>query len=209
MFGPQLNHCHATCRRLIDASRIIGVVRLEDLGDRICVLGPSASGKSTLASAIGKRQQLPVVHLDQFCHIAGTRSELRSDDEFAELHDAAIGGERWVADGNYSKLLPQRLARATGVILLDISTARSLARYLRRTGGAGVRVGGLEGTTDTFSWDMVGYILHHTRANRRRRKEIFDRLMIPKIYLPTPSAVEHFYRLERLDRAQEEGSRRD
>ena len=36
-------------------------------------------------------------------------------------------------DGNYSSCLPQRLARATGLILLDLSTPLSLWRYARRT----------------------------------------------------------------------------
>lgn len=176
------------------------MVRLEDLGDRVCVLGPSGSGKSTLASAIGEARELPVFHLDQYRHIAGTQWELRSDEQFAALHDTAIQSERWVADGNYSKLLPQRLERATGVILLDITTARSLARYARRLRGAGPRIGGLEGTEEALSWEMIMYIARHTRANRRRRKEIFEALELPKIFLGSPAAVDTFYSREALSR---------
>ena len=162
------------------------------------MLGPSGSGKSTLAQAIGDARGLPVVHLDQYRHLEGTQWELRPDEEFAQLHDDAVATERWVIDGSYSKLMPQRLARATGVILLDISTARSLARYVRRTLTPGPRAGGLEGTRDTLSWEMVHYITVHTRPNRHRRRELFARLEIPKVLLPTPAAVSDFYRDERL-----------
>ena len=33
-------------------------------------------------------------------------------------------------DGNYSRCLPRRLARTTGMILLDVSTATSVLRYV-------------------------------------------------------------------------------
>ncbi|NYF15994.1 adenylate kinase family enzyme [Microbacterium sp. AK009] len=177
-------------------------MRLEDLGGRICVLGPSGSGKSTLANAIGELRALPVVHLDRYRHIAGTQWQIRADDEFTCLHDAAVRSERWVMDGNYSRLLPHRLARATGVILLDISTAASLVRYVRRTLGSGPRIGGLEGTREKLSWEMVSYIIKHTRPNRQRRKELFQQLTLPKIYLRGTSAVTDFYRIEGLPRPQ-------
>jgi adenylate kinase family enzyme len=45
---------------------------LDDLGPRICIVGPSNSGKSTLATAIGRARGLPVVHLDQLYHRADT-----------------------------------------------------------------------------------------------------------------------------------------
>ena len=175
-------------------------MRLDDLGDRICVLGPSGSGKSTLAAAIGLKRDLPVTHLDQSRHRAGTQWELRPDDEFAELHDTAIATESWVIDGNYSMLLPQRLARATGLILLDIDTTQSLMRYLWRTFRSDQRVGGLEGTKDVFSWSMVQYILAYGTANRKRRREMFDQLNLPKILLAGPSSVRNFYRQECLRR---------
>ena len=45
---------------------------LDDLGPRICIMGPSNSGKSTLADAIARACDLPVVHLDQLHHLPGT-----------------------------------------------------------------------------------------------------------------------------------------
>jgi adenylate kinase family enzyme len=108
-------------------------MKLSELGDRICILGPSGSGKSTLAHAIARERGLTLVHLDQLHHVPNSNWEMRPEAEFLALHDAAIAGDRWVVDGNYSKCMPQRFRLATGVILLDSSTSASLFRYLRRT----------------------------------------------------------------------------
>ena len=101
-------------------------MNLDTLGPRICILGPSNSGKSTLADAIAAKQGLEPIHLDRLYHLPHTDWQPRPAGEFLTLHDAAIAGERWVMDGNYSSCLPQRLARATGLILLDLSTPLSL-----------------------------------------------------------------------------------
>ncbi|WP_198137576.1 hypothetical protein [Terriglobus sp. TAA 43] len=101
---------------------------LSELGERICILGPSNSGKSTLADAIARKVDLQAVHLDQLHHLPHTNWVPRPASEFLALHDEAIAGERWVIDGNYSIHFPQRFLRATGIIVLDVSTLTSLFR---------------------------------------------------------------------------------
>jgi len=173
---------------------------LDELGPRICIMGPSNSGKSTLATAIAHVRGLTAIHLDQLHHLPNTDWQPRPEDEFIALHDAAIAGECWVIDGNYSRCLPQRLARATGLILLDASTATSLLRYLRRSWFERDRRGALEGGQDSVKWDMIRHILVVTRRNRRRYAEMFGRLDLPSIKLRSAREIAHFYRVERLDR---------
>jgi len=175
-------------------------VTLDEFGDRICIMGPSNSGKSTLAAAIGAARCVPVVHLDQYRHRPATQWEVRPDDEFRELHDAAIAGDRWVIDGNYSALLPQRLGRASGLILLDANLVASLTRYVRRSSGATKRVGGLDGVTDRVSWEMIRFILGPGQANRRRYRETFDQSQIPKVFLANRRALERFYVAQKIIR---------
>ncbi len=67
---------------------------LDGLGPRICIMGPSNSGKSTLADAIGKAQDLVPIHLDQLHHLPHTDWVARAPDAFQALHDAAILGPR-------------------------------------------------------------------------------------------------------------------
>ncbi|MEM7296380.1 MAG: hypothetical protein AAF330_07145 [Pseudomonadota bacterium] len=81
------------------------VPELSSLGLRIVIMGPSNAGKSTLAIAISTKLGIPVVHLDQLRHLPDTDWVPRRDDEFLQLHDAAIEEEAWVMDGNYTALI--------------------------------------------------------------------------------------------------------
>lgn len=165
---------------------------IDDLGSRICIMGPSNSGKSTLAAAIGRAHDLPTVHLDQLFHLPNSNWKPRPEAEFIALHDEAILAPRWVMDGNYSRCLPQRLQRATGFILLDISTVTSLLRYLRRSWFERHRPGALEGSRDSVKWEMIRHITIATRANRKRYGELFNRITLPKVRLATTRELDCF-----------------
>ncbi len=123
------------------------------------ICGPSNSGKSTLAVALGRRLGIPAIHLDRFRHLEHTDWRQRPDEEFARMHDAAVQGDAWVMDGNYSKLFASRLSRATGIILLSDYRLFNFARYLRRTLFQKHRPGNLEGASDSLKWAMVNWIL--------------------------------------------------
>jgi adenylate kinase family enzyme len=173
---------------------------IDDLGPRICIMGPSNSGKSTLAEAISRSHSLPPIHLDQLYHLPNTNWLPRPVEQFDALHDEAILAPCWVMEGNYSRCLPQRLERATGFILLDIPTMTSLLRYLRRSWFRHDRCGALEGGRDSVKWQMIRHIVTTTRTNRKRYGEMFDRLTLPKVRLATTQELTHFYLTGRLDR---------
>lgn len=167
----------------------VAQMKLSDLGDRICILGPSNSGKSTLADAIARKRGLTPIHLDLLFHLPNTDWVQRPRDEFIALHDAAIAGERWVTDGNYSVCMPQRFQRATGLILLDISTPASLLRYFRRTLFEKERRGALEGGRDSIKWDMIHHIAVTTPKNRSRSRVAFEQLDLPKLQLSSVRVI--------------------
>lgn len=166
---------------------------LSQLGPRICILGPSNSGKSTLAAALGRKLGREVVHLDQLHHVPHSDWRPRPAEEFLALHEAAIKAPQWVMEGNYSSCMPQRFQRATGIILLDVSTPTSLFRYLRRTLVEGDRVGALEGGRDNLTWRMLHYIAWVTPRNRRRYLDIYRRVDLPKVHLGSLRAVRGCY----------------
>ena len=181
-------------------------MQLSELGERICILGPSNSGKSTLADAIARKHGLKAVHLDLLYHLPHTNWQPRPFDEFLALHDEALTGDRWVIDGNYSQCLPQRLQRATGIILLDISTLASLSRYLRRTVFERSRVGALEGGQDSIKMAMIHHIVAVTPHNRRHYADVYRELRLPKVHLPSIRAIDACYRHWELDRASSESN---
>jgi adenylate kinase family enzyme len=175
-------------------------MQLADLGERICVLGPSNSGKSTLAKAIARKRGLEVIHLDLLYHLPDTDWVVRPIDEFVALHGAAITGERWVIDGNYSKCMPQRFLRATGLILLDVSTPASLFRYWRRTIFERQRAGTLKGGRDSIKWDMIYHIAVVTPKNRKRYANMFHDIDLPKVRLTSIRAIKQCYQRWGLER---------
>ncbi|MBV8089526.1 MAG: AAA family ATPase [Alphaproteobacteria bacterium] len=175
-------------------------MQLSDLGERICILGPSNSGKSTLAEAIARNRGLQVVHLDQLYHLPNTDWEVRPTDEFLALHEAAIAGEQWVMDGNYTVCMPQRFLRATGLILLDISTPAGLVRYCRRTLLDRKRFGALEGGRDSIKWEMIYHIAVVSPKNRKRYANMFHEIDLPKVRLPSIRAIRQCYQKWSLER---------
>jgi len=169
-------------------------VQLSELGTRICILGPSNSGKSRLATALAHKLDLPAIHLDRLYHQPHTQWQPRPLEEFLALHEQAIANDRWIIDGSYSSCLAPRLARATGVILLDVATVTSLLRYFKRTWFEGDRAGGLEGAPERINRAMLHHIAVVTPANRRRYAAVYRELDLPKICLPSVRAMHACYR---------------
>jgi adenylate kinase family enzyme len=146
---------------------------LAALGHRIMVCGPSSVGKSTLAEAIGRKVGIKVFHVDLFRHLPGTDWVQRPDAEFEALHDAAIQGDRWIMDGNYTPLMPRRIARATGLVLIGDNRWANLRRYFVRTLFQRDRIGSLAGEHDSIKWDMIHWILGQSQRNLARyRREL-------------------------------------
>ncbi|EJL90291.1 AAA family ATPase [Pantoea sp. BIGb0393] len=175
---------------------------LTDLGPRICILGPSNSGKSTLAQAIAAKTALPLIHLDQLFHLPDTHWQPRSEAAFRQLHLDAIAGEQWVMDGNYVRCLPERLARASGLILLDIHPAHSLLRYIRRTLFDAQRIGGVVPAhqREHLTWEMTRYLLVTTPGHRQRNRRMFEQWTLPKLFITSPSQLNTCYQAWGLSR---------
>jgi adenylate kinase family enzyme len=170
------------------------ILPLEALGPRIMICGPSNSGKSTLAVALAQKVGCEVCHVDLFRHQPGTDWVQRADDEFAALHDAAILGERWVMDGNYSSLMPQRIGRATGIIWLDDHRWANFGRYLWRTLFQPNRAGNLEGGRDSIKWEMIHWILVATPGRRQQSLERLRSAGLPLIELKSMRELRTLYR---------------
>lgn len=172
---------------------------LADLGRRLMILGPSSSGKSTLAEALSRKLSVPAIHLDQLRHLPQTDWQERPDAEFHRLHDAAILQPEWVMDGSYSILMPQRLARTTGMIVLDDHYVRRFGRYFWRSTLQRRRAGGLEGNRDSIKWAMISWIWktrHHSAKPRQRAVESG----LPYVFCHSMNELRALYRLWGLER---------
>ncbi|MHA7901190.1 MAG: P-loop NTPase family protein [Henriciella sp.] len=174
---------------------------LSALGDRIMVLGPSNAGKSTLALALSEKLGLPAVHLDQLHHLPNTDWVPRPEAEFKALHDEAILADQWVMDGNYTRLMPARFERATGVILITSNHWLRLGRYFRRTlAPAEQRAGTLEGGQERIKWMMIDWILFKTPRNAKRYARIIGATDLPAVHCKSAKALNALYEAWALNR---------
>ena len=98
---------------------------------RIAVVGPTGSGKTTLAAALAERLRIPHVELDALHWGPGWATpELEA---FREFVTNALAGQAWVVDGNYRKVRDVVWVRADTLVWLDYPLWLTLWRLLRRT----------------------------------------------------------------------------
>ena len=100
------------------------------LGRRVIVTGLAGSGKSTLSIALAAKTGLPLIHLDLAFWQPGWTAPTES--EWREKQRDVLGGDAWIADGNYHETLDLRLELADSVVVLDLPWWQCSARALRR-----------------------------------------------------------------------------
>lgn len=165
---------------------------LDTLGNRIMVLGPTNAGKSTFTIALAQKLGVPPVHLDQYRHLPDTLYVQRPDAEFQTLHDAAIAWPGWVMDGSYSAVMPQRIARATAIIVLDESLLVRTRRYIWRTLFQRNRAGALEGNKDRLTVAMFAW-LWKTRNNSHATRAMAKTTGLPSVFTFNAAETQALY----------------
>jgi adenylate kinase family enzyme len=142
---------------------------------RVSVVGTSGVGKSTFASSLARALGCPFLELDSVFHQADW-APLDVALFRARVADFAAG-ERWVIDGNYSKVRDIVWARADTVVWLDLPRRvvmrRLVWRTLRRVAGrAELWNGNRERWRNVFTWDrnesVISWGWHSYGSNRVR-----------------------------------------
>lgn len=149
---------------------------LNQLGNRICIIGNSSAGKSTLADTLAKRLNVKVLHLDQIAHIPNTNWTPRDRNLLAVDHQQFLDlYTDWIIEGNYSFLMPSRFKKATCIIWLDFSAMGSVYRYIKRSlTHKDSRPGNLDGATSQFNMKMVKYILLEAPKKKYKYVELIE-----------------------------------
>ncbi len=98
---------------------------------RISVIGTSGSGKSTLARSLAVALGADFLELDSVYHQANW--EPLPTSEFRRRVASVVAGERWVIDGNYSKVRDLVWGRADTVVWLDLPRRTVMRRIIQRS----------------------------------------------------------------------------
>lgn len=133
---------------------------------RICIIGGSGTGKTTLAKNLGKQLNLPVYHIDGIHHLKNW--EIRNKDERDKIILEKADEDKWIIDGTYSSTLKQRLEKSDCVIYLDYSTIAQikgvLGRFIKNHGKEKEEIPGCkEKMSLEFFWWVVNW-----RKNKRQ-----------------------------------------
>ncbi len=136
--------------------------------ERIVIIGCGGAGKSTLASQLGKKLGIPVVHLDKLFWRPGWAHI--SQQELEALLHQVCEKPQWILDGNYGRTLPQRIAKCDTVIYLDFSRfacLRGVAKRILTTYGK-VRPDMGEGCPERLDWEFLQWVWNFNREHREK-----------------------------------------
>ncbi|MBI1363210.1 MAG: adenylate kinase [Proteobacteria bacterium] len=168
---------------------------------RIAIIGYSSSGKTTLANALSRKLDVPHYSLDKIHHLPGWTP--RPFEEFAREHDSLIEENAWVMEGNYSKTMPQRFARADMIIYMDFNRMGCAVRCLKRwwQWRGQQRPDAPEGCYEAFPAELLRYILFASA----KRKPVWQKLIVenahkPIIRLTRFSELKEFYKRHEVSR---------
>lgn len=88
------------------------------LAERIIVIGPPGSGKTFFSEIIKDYFDGPVIHIDNV--LWQNNLIPLSNEELRNQLNRIIQTDKWMIDGTYLKLLPDRIKRASLIFYLDI-----------------------------------------------------------------------------------------
>ncbi len=162
-----------------------------DLGQRIVIVGTPGAGKTTLARQIAVLCDLPHVELDALHW--GPGWSVPPEDEFRAQVGAALAGDAWVVDGNYSKVRDVIWPRADTLIWLDfplrVVVPRLVWRSLRRVVTRQELWNGNRESWRVF-WGRDSLVLYAFTSHFRRRRtypplfEQYDHLRVIRLRSP-------------------------
>ena len=123
-------------------------------GRRLVVIGTSGAGKTTVARQVSSILAVPHIEFDAYRH--GPNWAETPDDLFRERLSAALRGDEWVADGNYSIARDVVWPRATTLVWLDYPMRVVMWRLFWRTMRRGVLREELwNGNNENLWWHLV------------------------------------------------------
>jgi adenylate kinase family enzyme len=167
---------------------------IKNLGCRICIIGPSSSGKSTLARLLSQKIGGKICHLDQIAHQENSSWVRRPKDDFISDHDAFIANDAWVVDGNYSICMPQRFAGSTAVIWLDPPLWGFLWRYIKRSlQNDPDRAGNLAGAKRQFSFDLIKYTFFNYPKSKKKYAGLLENYSKPIVRIRSMKDLNKHY----------------
>jgi adenylate kinase family enzyme len=161
---------------------------------RVLIIGSPGAGKSTFATQLAEKTNLPLIHLDrEFWQPGWVQTPA---DEWRQKVADLTTGENWIIDGSYDGSLDIRLPRADTVIFLDFPRYLCLWRITKRifTGFGKVRSDMADGCPEQldigfFKWAWNYHRDHYPQIQEKLKDFFSDGKLI---VLKNPAEVSAF-----------------
>ncbi len=164
--------------------------------NRICIIGGSGTGKTTLANNLGKQLNLPVYHIDGINYFENWEARDKGERDKIILEKA--DEEKWIIDGTYHATLKQRLEKADYVIYLDYSTIAQvkgiLVRFIKSHGKEKKEI---QGCKERMSWNFFWWVVNWRKNKRQQIIEILKEVNSDKIHIfKTRKQLNKWYKIK-------------
>ena len=131
--------------------------RIKNL-NKICIIGGSGTGKTTLSNNLSKELGIPVLHIDGVHHLPNW--EVRDKNERDKIILDKVKEDKWIIDGTYKSTLAERVQNADKVIFLDYSMpARMKSVVGRCIKNRGKEVADIPGCVESLNMFLVKLVL--------------------------------------------------
>jgi adenylate kinase family enzyme len=156
---------------------------------KVAIIGSCGAGKSTLAVNLGKKLNLPVIHLDAYYWQSGWQET--DAQKWLQIQQELIKGNSWIIDGNYGKTMGIRLAAADTVIWLDFNRYlclwRMCQRYLKYPGKT--RPDMAANCPERLNRKFIQYVWNFPRIHRSKIIDKLANYQHKQIILQNPHQV--------------------
>lgn len=148
---------------------------MNNLGERIMVIGSPGSGKSTFSRQLAEITGIPLIHLDKEYWKYGWIETTRTD--WIVKQESLISSDKWIVDGNYGGTMEMRLKKADTIICFKLSRVVCILSYFKRvlTNFNKIRLDMPEGCPEKFDFEFMKYIWNFPKTSGLRNLERLEK----------------------------------
>lgn len=140
--------------------------------ERICIIGGSGTGKTTLSTNLGRELNLPVYHIDGIHYLDNW--EIRDKDERDKIILEKANQARWIIDGTYRSTLQQRLEKSDYIIYLDYSSLAQVIGVMKRfLKNHNKEKEEIPGCKEQMNWKFFWFVVNW---KKNKRDEILEKI---------------------------------
>ena len=100
---------------------------------KVCIVGPSGAGKTTIAGELARKFSIATYEFDDvYWDTSGAEFVKNSDQSMADAIERIIEQGNWLVEGAYDKRMYPLLAECSLILRVDVSFGLRVMRLIRR-----------------------------------------------------------------------------